>query len=72
MDGLPMDVARFDAIRRLSPFPSCQRVFIALRRNRRAAPGRQRPIPAVSGMGRNVHPSVPRRHAAFRRQGSAR
>lgn len=49
-----------------------QRAFIALRRNRRAAPGRLRPIPAVSGMGRNVHPSVPRRHAAFRRQGSAR
>lgn len=52
MDGLPMDVARFDAIRRLSPFPSCQRVFIALRRNRRAARGgsaRFRPFRAWAG-----------------------
>ena len=65
------DLARFgpSAARR---HPRHQQTLIALRRNRRAAPWRQHPIPAVSGMGRNVHPFVPRRHAAFRRQGSAR
>lgn len=67
MDGLPMDVARFDAIRRLSPFPSCQRAFIALRRNRRA--GAAAPDSGRFGHGPErapFRPATPRRVPAAR------